>query len=72
MGLVVVVAIASLSDGSTANREGLAAEERNLTEEACSGGGLSVNDKSKSLIRDHACVHMVNEFAICLELVGCP
>lgn len=38
MRLVVVVVIASLSDGTG---RGLAAEERDRTEEACSGGGFA-------------------------------
>lgn len=42
-------------------------EKRDWTDEACSGGEFSANDKSKSPIDDHACIHMANEF----ELVVC-
>lgn len=49
-----------------------AAEERDWTKEACSGGGFSTNDKSKSLIRDHACVHMVNESVVLFSGAGLP
>lgn len=47
-----------------------AAEESDWTNEACSGDGFSTNDKSKSLIRDHACAHMVNESVVLFSGAG--